>query len=142
LALAGRSWWGVLVAGLGLALLLAGQLPGAVGRPLFWIGLALTAVSLGLTAMALLGGSARGLLAKTSLGLAGWWLLLGGVQFPNLIRALDPAAPGLTAFNASSPVPVLKLLAGFVAGGMIMVLGTTWFVYRVFKGKTKSEDTY
>jgi cytochrome bd ubiquinol oxidase subunit II len=142
LALAGRGWWGVLLAGLGLALLVVGYLPGAGGRALFWIGLGLTAVSLGLTGMALLGGSSRGLLAKSSLGLAGWWLLLGGVQFPYLIRALDPAAPGLTVLNASSPVPVLRLLAGFVAGGLLMVLGTTWFVYRVFKGKTKSEDAY
>jgi cytochrome d ubiquinol oxidase subunit II len=142
LALARQGWWGVLAASLGLAMLAVHELPGAEGRALFWIGLGLAAISLGLSGMALIGGSARALFAKSSLGLAGWWLLLAGVQFPHLIRALVPAAPDLTVFNASSPVPVLKILAGFVAGGMLVVLGTTWFVYHVFKGKTRPGDGY
>jgi cytochrome d ubiquinol oxidase subunit II len=142
LRLARAAWWLVLGASLVLAILLAYSLPAARGRVRFWLGAGLVAASLVLTGRDIFTSSNRALFAKAALALAGWWLLLAGVQFPNLIRAAGNSPAGLTISNAASPAPVLKILAGFIAAGMLVVLGTTWFVYRVFKGKVKSETGY
>jgi cytochrome d ubiquinol oxidase subunit II len=137
-----RGWWAVLFAALGLAAFTLWNLPGSGGKAAFWIGLALAALSLGLTGVSLFRKTTQALFLKASLGFIGLWVLLAGVQFPYLIRALPASAPGLNLSNAASPVGVLKILAGFVVAGMLLVLANTWFVYRVFKGKTKPGEGY
>ncbi len=73
----------------------------------------------------------------SSLTVAGTLILVGGVQFPLMIRStLDPAL-SLTIFTdgVSNPVESLRLI-GFIAAGALAVTAVySVLVYRVFKGK-------
>jgi cytochrome d ubiquinol oxidase subunit II len=73
----------------------------------------------------------------SSLVVAGTLVLVGGVQFPVMIRStLDPAL-SLTVFadGVSNPVDSLRLI-GFIAAGALAVTAVySVLVYRIFKGK-------
>jgi len=64
------------------------------------------------------------------------WGVVGAIQYPNLVRATDPAL-SLTVANASSSPLTLKVMLFIALVGMPLVVGYTVFAYRVFKGKVR-----
>ncbi len=69
---------------------------------------------------------------------AGTMVLVGGIQFPTMIRStIDPVNYTLTIFKAGVSNPANSLaFIGFVGVGALAVVWViTFFVYRLFKGK-------
>ena len=79
---------------------------------------------------------------ESSFAFIGLWLAVAAVHFPNLIRASNDQLLSLTIYNSSTGLQTLKLMSVIALVGMPIVIGYTIFVYRVFKGKTKSSDHY
>jgi cytochrome d ubiquinol oxidase subunit II len=66
--------------------------------------------------------------AQVSLILWGWGL----AQFPYLVP------PTLTIENSKAPEITLKLMLSVLAAGSLLLLPSFWYLFRVFKGRTKS----
>ena len=75
----------------------------------------------------------------SSAAFLGLWGIVGAVQYPNLVRAADPAL-SLTVSNSSSSPLTLKVMLLIALVGMPLVIGYTAFAYRVFKGKVRLDD--
>lgn len=60
--------------------------------------------------------------------------------FPNLVPATNQPEWSLTVYNASSSKLTLTAMLVIVLIGMPIVLGYTWFIHRVFRGKVKVEE--
>jgi len=69
--------------------------------------------------------------------IAGAFVLIGGVQFPTMIRStIDPSfSLTIFEFGVSSPANSLALMGWIAAVALIITAVYTFFVYRVFKGK-------
>jgi cytochrome bd ubiquinol oxidase subunit II len=74
----------------------------------------------------------------TSASIAGFWLVAGGVLFPNIIKASNDQSLSITIYNSSSSLATLKYLAIFTLCGMILIFGYTIFIYKIFRHKIKS----
>jgi cytochrome d ubiquinol oxidase subunit II len=114
-------------------------LPSAVKSVPAWILSGLVWLSLGLFLAALRQGRDGRALALSSAVFLGLWGVVGAIQYPNLVRATDPAL-SLTAANASSSPLTLKVMLIIALVGMPLVVGYTVFAYRVFKGKVRAGD--
>lgn len=70
------------------------------------------------------------------------FLLLAVVAalFPNMVPASNDPALSLTVFNSSSSKLTLVAMLVIAGIGMPAVLGYTWFIHRVFKGKVKVSE--
>lgn len=82
------------------------------------------------------------LLIASSASFIGLWIAAAAAQFPNIIRASNNAQFSLTIFNSSTGLYTLKILTVIALIGMPIVIGYTIFVYRIFKGKAKTEGHY
>ena len=79
---------------------------------------------------------------ESSFSFIGLWLAVAAVHFPNLIKASNDQNLSITIFNSSTGLQTLKLMSVIAIIGMPVVIGYTIFVYRIFKGKTKSSGHY
>jgi cytochrome d ubiquinol oxidase subunit II len=79
---------------------------------------------------------------ESSFSFIGLWLAVAAVHFPNLIKASNDQNLSITIFNSSTGLQTLKLMSVIALIGMPVVIAYTIFVYRIFKGKTKSSDHY
>lgn len=64
-------------------------------------------------------------------------LLLGIGMYPELIHARPDPANSMTAFNAASSTLTLKTMLVLAAVGVPLVLGYTFHIYRIFRGKVR-----
>ena len=67
-------------------------------------------------------------------------VLFGIGMFPELIHASNDPALSMTAFNAASSQKTLQTMLIMAGIGMPLVLGYTFHIYRVFKGKVKLDS--
>lgn len=109
-------------------------LPGALRSVPAWVFAALVVLSLGLLAAALKKGRDGRAFAFSSAAFLSLWGLVAAIQYPNLVRATDPAL-SLTITNASSSALTLKVMLVVAVVGMPLVVGYTIFAFRVFRGK-------
>lgn len=109
-------------------------LPAAVHRVFAWFFADLVIVSLVLVALSLKKGRDGRAFAFSSAAFLSLWGLVAAIQYPNLVRATDPAL-SLTITNASSSALTLKAMLVIAAIGMPLVVGYTIYAFRVFKGK-------
>jgi cytochrome d ubiquinol oxidase subunit II len=79
---------------------------------------------------------------ESSFAFIGLWLVVVAVHFPNLIKASNDQRLSLTIYNSSTGLQTLKLMSVIALIGMPVVIAYTIFVYRIFKGKTKSSYNY
>ncbi|MGV8059152.1 MAG: cytochrome d ubiquinol oxidase subunit II [Smithellaceae bacterium] len=79
---------------------------------------------------------------EASFSFIGLWLAAAAVHFPNMIKASNDQASGLTIYNSSTGLQTLQVMSVIALVGMPVVIGYTIFVYRIFKGKTKITDHY
>lgn len=114
-------------------------LPSAWHSGLAWASAALVVLALAVVRWAV--KTNKDLLAwvSSSAAFLGLWGIVGAVQYPNLIRAIDPAL-SLTITNASSSPLTLKVMLIIALVGMPIVIGYTVYAYRVFKGKARPDD--
>lgn len=70
------------------------------------------------------------------------FLLFGIGTYPIMVRStVEPATRNLTVFNSHSSQLTLTILAIIVAIGVPMVLAYGTYIYRVFRGKVRLDDT-
>ena len=79
---------------------------------------------------------------ESSFAFIGLWLAVAAVHFPNLIKASNDQIYNITIYNSSTGLHTLKLMSVIALIGMPVVIAYTIFVYRIFKGKTKSSGHY
>ncbi|MBK7187418.1 MAG: cytochrome d ubiquinol oxidase subunit II [bacterium] len=65
------------------------------------------------------------------------FLLLGLGMFPELVHGNGPSGTSLTCFNAASSPLTLRTMLILAGIGMPLVVGYTFHIYRVFRGKVK-----
>jgi cytochrome d ubiquinol oxidase subunit II len=109
-------------------------LPAALGKMAAWIFAATVCLALFLFFIALRKGQDGRALFLSSAAFLGLWGIVGAIQYPNLVRASDPAL-SLTIKNASSSALTLKVMLLIALVGMPLVIGYTIYAYRVFKGQ-------
>jgi cytochrome d ubiquinol oxidase subunit II len=74
----------------------------------------------------------------TSLSWLSLWGLAGAVLYPALVRASEPGL-SLTAANASSSPLTLRVMFIIALVGLPVVIASTAFLYKVFKGRVNPE---
>jgi cytochrome bd ubiquinol oxidase subunit II len=99
-----------------------------------WAFAGLVILSLAFLALSLRKGRDGRAFAFSSAVFLSLWGLVASIQYPNLVRATDPAL-SLTITNASSSALTLKAMLIIAVVGMPLVIGYTIYAFRVFKGK-------
>ena len=108
--------------------------------PLFWllpIIMSLFMIAIPLCVRALKYGWA---FLSSILSMAFLFLLYGVGTFPNMVISTINPAFNLTLFNASSSKTTLTVTLIIVVIGVPMVIAYGWFLYYIFRGKTKLHD--
>ncbi len=77
---------------------------------------------------------------SSSVAMALLLVLFGIGMFPELIHSRPNPELSMTAFNASSSQKTLQTMLIMAGIGMPLVLGYTFHIYRVFKGKVKLDS--
>jgi cytochrome d ubiquinol oxidase subunit II len=113
-------------------------LPAAVRSAPAWVFSLVVWLSLVLFAAAVKKGTDGRAFVFSSAAFLGLWGMIGAIQYPNLVRATDPAL-SLTITNSSSSALTLKVMLIIALVGMPAVVGYTIFAFRVFKGKARPE---
>ncbi|MFN2369922.1 MAG: cytochrome d ubiquinol oxidase subunit II, partial [Candidatus Krumholzibacteriia bacterium] len=67
-------------------------------------------------------------------------VLLGIGMFPELMHGNGPSGTSLTAYNASSSPLTLRTMLILAGIGMPLVVGYTFHIYRVFRGKVELDS--
>ena len=113
---------------------------GILGNPLFWVlFLLLIAAVLFIPVWIKAKKYFRAFLASstTILSMIG---LAAVSMYPKLVPSSIDLANSLTIYNASSTDRTLTVMLIIALVGMPLVIGYTWFIYRIFKGKTVITD--
>jgi len=113
---------------------------GVLGNPLFWVlFLLLIASILFIPIAAKAKKYFRAFLASSTMILS--MIGLAAVSmYPRLVPSSIDMANSLTIYNASSTDRTLTVMLIIALIGMPLVIGYTWFIYRIFKGKTVITD--
>lgn len=77
---------------------------------------------------------------SSSLSIVFLLLLFGIGMFPELIHSSTEPSLSMTAYNSSSSHATLRTMLVMAAIGMPLVLGYTFHIYRVFRGKVKLDS--
>lgn len=76
------------------------------------------------------------------LSIALLFALFGLGTYPNLVRStLDPHASSLTLWNAGASLPTMKVILTVAVIGVPLVLAYGWWIYRIFRGKVRIDET-
>lgn len=79
----------------------------------------------------------------TSITIALLLVIVAFELYPRLLLSYPTSENSITIYNAAASIKTLKIMMGFVAVGGPLVLLYSYFVYRTFWGKVKSDsDTY
>jgi cytochrome d ubiquinol oxidase subunit II len=108
-------------------------IPSSRTKPLFYAGSFIMLSSITLMYFTLERIKSKFSFLLSSACIAGFWLLAGGVNFPNIIKASNDETLSITIYNGSSSVNTLKYLAIFTVVGMAFVTLYTVFIYRIFR---------
>ncbi len=132
---AARLWPVTVVAFVGLAGIMALQMPQARSRLLFWGATAATALALGAAKILMQREMDRHSFLATSFAVISIWLMQAASLFPDLIRNSADASESITIFNGSAQPGTLRVLTGIAVPAAIMYLALNWYLYATFKGK-------
>ncbi|UCE42884.1 MAG: cytochrome d ubiquinol oxidase subunit II [Candidatus Aminicenantes bacterium] len=127
----------LLVISLGISIAI---IPEASQKWLAWIFTAIVMVCLLLIRNALFKGNDGQAFLFSSISFGGLWGIAGAVHFPNLVKASNNPTLSLTIHNSSSSELTLKVMLIIAIIGMPIVIGYTIYLFKVFKGKVKTED--
>ena len=113
--------------------------PALLANPLFYAAILLTLLGLAEILFSLSNKNNIALFWKSSLSFLGLWLAAVAAHFPNLIKAINPAYSSIKIYNGSTSLYTLQVMSVIILAGMPIVMGYTFFVYRIFKGKAKAQ---
>jgi len=130
------------IAAAGYFVVLLGTFSRLSGNVLFYIAVALTFAGLVGLLFSISKKNDTAVFWGSSISFIGLFLAAGAAQFPNLITASNDPNLSLTIYNSSTGLYTLQVMAVIALVGMPVVIGYTIFVYRLFKGKAKSDDHY
>ncbi len=116
--------------------------PGSYKNPAFIVGTVLAVLGIKGVGASVKKRNERAPFWESSTALAGLWIMVAAIHFPNLITAANDPALSITIRNASTSLLTLKIMAVIAIVGMPIVIAYSIFVYRVFKGKTGAEGGY
>ena len=115
-------------------------IPGSAEKWLAWFFTAVVTVSLILIKIGISKKRDGQAFLLSSVAFGGLWGIAGAVHFPNLVKASNDVSLSLTIHNSSSSELTLKVMLIIAAIGMPFVIGYTLYLFKVFKGKVKTED--
>lgn len=115
-------------------------IPQAAKKALAWIFTALVVVCLLLMRHSFSKKKDGLAFLLSSLALGGLWGIVGAVHFPYLVKASNDPAMSLSINNSSSSELTLKVMLIIAIIGMPVVIGYTVYLFRVFRGKVKTEE--
>jgi cytochrome bd ubiquinol oxidase subunit II len=118
---------------------LAFTIPGAMHKPLFWLGCGATLMAL-LLVFPASKRSTFPLPPLSALAVAGAMIAALAAHFPVLIRAPLASGATLSAAGASSSPALLSIMVPFCAAWMLIIVFFTIYVYRTFKGRISDYD--
>ncbi len=108
----------------------------SLGRPLYWLFLLIViAGMLSLPVLVYSRRFGRAMIASSAM-IAGMMALAAQSLFPRLVPSTVALSRSLTVMNSSSTQYTLGIMLTVALIGMPIVLLYTFFIYRVFKGKT------
>ncbi len=99
-----------------------------------WIFLAVVIISLYFLRKSVAGDRPLQSFILSSAAFAGLWGMAGSYLFPNLV--VNNAGKSITIYNASSSQLTLTVMLIIALIGVPVMLAYTYYVYRIFKGKT------
>jgi cytochrome bd ubiquinol oxidase subunit II len=108
-------------------------IPESRNRILFYLGSAIMVTCITLMQLSFRFFKAKYVFILSSACIAGFWLFVGGILFPDIIKASNDPSLSITIYNGSSSVNTLRNLAIFTVIGLSFAAGYTVFIYRVFK---------
>ncbi len=111
-------------------------IPENLGKPVAWIGVVLFIVAMTGYRITLLKENDLATFLLSSTAFLGLWVIVGGIQFPNLVTAFE-APLNLTIYNSSSTKLTLTVMLIIALTGMPLVIGYQAYVYRIFRGKVE-----
>jgi len=114
----------------------------ALQNPIFWIFFVILFASIVLTPVLLSDKDEWKSMLTSSLIIIGLIGITAVGMFPKLVPNLDNLENSLTIMNASSTQPTLFTMLIIALVGMPIVIGYTIFIYKIFWGKTSSEELY
>jgi cytochrome d ubiquinol oxidase subunit II len=118
-------------------------LVGLLRNPLFFLLLGLALASLVAIPVWARSGSFGKAFLASSTAIAAQIGLVGLSLFPRLVpSSLDLEGASMTITNASSTQPTLTAMLVIALIGMPLVIGYTFFIYRVFKGRVAPGEFY
>ena len=108
----------------------------SLGRPLYWVFLLIViAGTLSLPILVYSRRFAQAMIASSAM-IAGMMAMAAQGLFPRLVPSTVALSRSLTIMNSSSTQYTLGIMLAIALIGMPFVLLYTFFIYRVFKGKT------
>ena len=115
-------------------------LEGILGSPLFWVFLIVLLAAVTYLPVALKAGNYFRAFLSSSLTIVSVIGVAAVSIFPRLVPSITDLSYSLTIYNASSTPRTLTTMLIIALIGMPVVIGYTWFIYRIFKGKTVITD--
>jgi len=134
-------WINVVTAVIYFSVLL-GTFPRLSGNALFYVAIIVTLTGLIGLFFSLRKKNDAAPFWESSFSFIGLFLAAGAAQFPNLITAANDPNLSLTIYNSSTGLYTLQVMAAIALVGMPVVVGYTIFVYRLFKGKARTDNHY
>ncbi len=116
------------------------QIKGVASNVIGWIFAILTIIFWYLTLSSVKNGKDGKAFLFSSLIHVAIWGLIAAVQFPYLVRATDPAL-SMSIYEFSSSKLTLTVMLIIALIGMPIVIGYTIYIYKIFKGKIKLEES-
>jgi cytochrome d ubiquinol oxidase subunit II len=109
-------------------------MPDRMYNILAWIAAALFIISMVFLKLSLSSKKELNAFLASSLAFISLWGIVGAIQFPVLVHAIDSVF-NITIYNASSGQLTLTVMLIIAVIGMPIVIGYTAYAYRIFKGK-------
>jgi cytochrome d ubiquinol oxidase subunit II len=132
--LSGKIFYGYIVMFIVTVIAAFIVMPDRMGNILAWIAAALFIISMVVLKLSLSSKKELNAFLASSLAFISLWGIVGAIQFPVLVHAIDSAL-SITIYNASSGKLTLTVMFIIAVIGMPIVIGYTAYVYRIFKGK-------
>ncbi len=115
---------------------------GMIENPIFWSFLILLFASIIFIPITLSDKQEWKVFLASSITIIGLIGITAVGMFPKLVPNIRNLSQSLTIYNASSTQPTLLVMFIISLIGMPLVIGYTIFIYKIFWGKTKVDESY
>lgn len=136
----GKKLWVAFAALLVVALAASALVyPDRMGSVPAWISTAVVAIAVAVGLRQTARGAGLLPFIMSSIAFIGLWGIAASLQFPALVRSAVDGIPHLLIYTTSSSQLTLTVMLIIALIGMPIVLGYTFYVYRIFRGKVTNQ---